>query len=269
MSSMDELLDVMRRLRDPASGCAWDIEQTFDSIAPYTIEEAYEVVDAIERKDRVDLRDELGDLLLQVVFHAQIASEENAFDFDDVATSIVNKMKRRHPHVFGDTSVSSTEELNQRWEAEKARERQKKQAASVGSATTLASELDGVAKNLPALKRADKLQRRAARVGFDWPDQSPVWDKLEEESAEFKSAVKTGQQNDIEDELGDMLFTLVNLARHHKVDPETALRRANGKFEARFRVVEKLASERSMTMQETDLATLDALWDEAKGELKS
>ena len=266
MPPIDELLAVMARLRDPESGCAWDLEQSFRSIAPYTLEEAYEVVDAIERGSLDELRDELGDLLLQVVFHARMAQEVGAFGFDDVARAIVDKMVRRHPHVFGDARIDDPVELKRRWEAEKARER----AARAASATVAAnghagatppSALDGVAGALPALVRAAKLQSRAARVGFDWPDPEPVRAKVLEELDEVAAA---SGPDEIEDELGDLLFSVVNLARHVGADPETALRRACAKFERRFRTVERLAGERGTAPDALDLAELDALWDEAK-----
>lgn len=258
----------MRRLRDPQSGCAWDSEQTFASIAPYTVEEAYEVADAIERSDLAELKDELGDLLFQVVFHAQMASEQSAFTFNDVAAGIVDKMIRRHPHVFGDASFTSTAELNAAWEAGKAREREAKRARD-GTDGQPASALDGIAKTLPALQRAAKLQKRAARVGFDWPDIAPVWDKLDEEIGEVRDAADTADNDALADELGDLLFTVVNLARHYKVDANLALSRANVKFEKRFRQVEQLAVARNELVSEIDLAGLDALWVEAKANPES
>ena len=258
MPPIDELLDVMARLRDPASGCAWDLGQDFRSIAPYTLEEAYEVVDAIERGDLDELRDELGDLLLQVVFHARMAEEAGAFGFDDVARAIVDKMVRRHPHVFGDARTDDPAELKRLWEAGKARERAAK-AAPDGAGPP--SALDGVAVALPALVRAAKVQSRAARVGFDWPDAEPVRAKVLEELDEVAAA---SGPDEIEDEVGDLLFSVVNLARHVGADPETALRRACAKFEHRFRAVERLARERGVALDALDLAGLDALWDEVK-----
>jgi len=256
----------MRRLRDPESGCAWDIAQTFNTIAPYTIEEAYEVADAIERDDLDGLKDELGDLLLQVVFHAQMAQEQQLFNFDDVATAIVDKMVRRHPHVFSDASFSNTTELKVAWEAEKAREREAKRQRAGGEALQ-ASALDDIATNLPALKRADKVQKRAARVGFDWPESDAVWDKLHEEVTEVREAVSKEDADAMEDEVGDLLFTVVNLARHYAVDAETALRRANAKFEKRFQLVEQFAASDNRSLSELDLAELDALWERAKSDL--
>jgi len=258
MSAIDRLLDVMRALRDPDTGCPWDQQQTFDTIAPYTIEEAYEVADAVARGDIADLCDELGDLQLQVVFQAQIAKEAGHFDFDDVCQAIVDKMERRHPHVFGDTRIQDSEELNQHWETIKAAERGAKQTGEVPSS------LDGVAINLPALTRAQKIQKRAARVGFDWNDTAPVVDKVREELDEVLEALATKDANAVEDELGDLLFAVVNLARHVGTDAEIALRRATLKFEQRFRQVEELARERSLDMQEAELKQLDELWDLVK-----
>ena len=250
----------MARLRDPDGGCAWDLDQDFRSIAPFTLEEAYEVVDAIERGDLDDLRDELGDLLLQVVFHARMAEEVGAFDFADVARAIRDKLVRRHPHVFGDARVEGAAALKRAWEAEKARERAARRAAR-GAAESEPSALDGVARALPALARAAKVQGRAARVGFDWPDAEPVYAKVVEELDEVRAAASTEA---VEDELGDLLFSAVNLARHLGVDPEAALRRASAKFERRFREVERLAAGRGPALDALDLAALDALWDEAK-----
>ena len=251
----------MRQLRDPETGCAWDIEQTFNTIAPYTIEEAYEVADAIERNDLSDLQDELGDLLLQVVFHAQMASEQGSFAFDDVVNSIVDKMVRRHPHVFGDAKFANEAELKASWEASKAAERAGKSEDT--------SALADIAVALPALKRADKIQKRAARVGFDWPDVAPVWDKLQEETHEVQEALANDDAAAVQDEIGDLLFTMVNLARHVNVDAETALVAANNKFEKRFRQVEQLASKQQDVLSELSLSELDALWDKAKTTLGS
>lgn len=238
---MDRLLAIMARLRGP-DGCEWDRDQTWRSIAPYTIEEAYEVADAIDRGDSSDLRDELGDLLLQVVFHSRIAEEAGAFDFDDVVDSVADKMERRHPHIFGDDAASPG------WEAIKAVERQE---GVDGSA------LAGIAHALPALMRAEKLQKRAARVGFDWPDASGPRAKIDEELAEVASASGDGA---LTDEIGDLLFSVVNYARHLRVDPEAALRGANAKFERRFRKVEHAAGDLSTLT----LDDMDALWAKAK-----
>ena len=253
---MPRLLEIMRRLRDPDSGCPWDIEQDFGTIAPYTIEEAYEVADAIERADWDELRGELGDLLLQVVFHAQIADDRGLFAFEDVANAIADKMVARHPHVFGDESRDkSTEQQTRDWEAIKAAERADKAQTGV---------LDGVAVGLPALLRALKLQKRAARVGFDWPETTQVLDKIAEESAELVEAAETLPQDKIEEEMGDLLFVMANLARHLKIDPEAALRRANAKFTRRFARIEDWLAEAGKTPEQSDLAEMDALWNRAK-----
>lgn len=255
------LLAIMRTLRDPESGCPWDIEQDFVSIAPYTIEEAYEVADAIERADWRDLTGELGDLLLQVVFHAQIAQDRGLFDFNDVANGISDKMVARHPHVFGSESRNKTAAQQTRdWEAVKAIER----AARAESGT-----LDGVALGLPALLRAVKLQKRAARVGFDWPQTAQVLDKVAEEMAELLEADASGDSDHTEEEFGDLLFVMANLARHMKIDPEAALRRANAKFVRRFQRVESLLAAQGKTPSESDLAEMDALWNRAKSEEKA
>ncbi len=257
--AIEQLLQVMSRLRDPQGGCAWDLEQSFASIAPYTIEEAYEVADAIERHNLEDLKEELGDLLLQVVFHSQMAAEQHAFSFNDVVQVIVDKLIRRHPHVFSDSHGGSAAEVTKIWEAEKARER-----ANKVTEADEASALDGIAVTLPALNRADKLQRRASMVGFDWPDQAPVWDKIREEMSEVKVAVQAEDSDAIEDELGDLLFAVVNLVRHLGLNPETALRRANNKFECRFRCVEKLAMVSQQSLAELGTDALDVLWGQAK-----
>ncbi len=285
-SALPQLLTIMRRLRNPETGCAWDVKQSFQTIAPFTVEEAYEVADAIERNDLEDLCDELGDLLFQVVFHAQIATELGAFTFDDVVQSIVDKMIRRHPHVFGDVVYETEEDLKAGWEAIKTEERRMKLArhrpssaqavdlanptstdrSSAAPAAEQISALDGIARNLPALKRADKVQKRCARIGFDWPDIGPVWGKLEEEIAEVREALTSGEQDAVEDEIGDLLFTVVNLARHCSIDSELALQRASVKFETRFRRVEQLAIAESVSLQSLSLDQLDALWDTAKEE---
>lgn len=258
--AIDRLLAIMARLRDPQDGCPWDIEQNFASIAPYTIEEAYEVADAIERGDMDDLKDELGDLLLQVVFHARMAEEAGLFAFDDVADAISAKMTRRHPHVFGSEGERTSGEVKTRWEEIKAEEKAAKGVAS-------ASILDDVPLALPALARAVKLQNRAARVGFDWPDTSLVIDKLNEEMLELSAEIaKGGDPDRLEDEMGDLLFVYANLARHMKVDPEAALRRANAKFRRRFgRIEEKLAA-LGKRPEDSTLEEMDNLWNEAKRE---
>lgn len=257
---IETLLDIMARLRDPQDGCPWDVEQDFASIAPYTIEEAYEVADAIERGDMDDLKDELGDLLLQVVFHAQMAKEERLFDFSDVVRAICEKMIRRHPHVFGDEEQRSAGSVKGRWEKIKAEEKAAKGAKQ-------ASILDDVPLSLPALVRAIKLQNRAARVGFDWPDISQVIDKLNEEMLELSAELaKGGDADRLEDEMGDLLFVYANLARHLNVDPEAALRRANAKFRRRFgRIEEKLAAA-GKRPEDSTLEEMDAFWNEAKRE---
>ncbi|WP_104018033.1 nucleoside triphosphate pyrophosphohydrolase [Roseovarius nitratireducens] len=257
---MPRLIEIMARLRDPETGCPWDIEQDFASIAPYTIEEAYEVADAIERGDWRDLRAELGDLLLQAVFHAQIARDKGLFNIEDVANAISDKMIARHPHVFGEENRDkSAEQQTRDWEAVKAAER----AASGESGT-----LDGVALGLPALLRAVKLQKRAARVGFDWPETLHVLNKIREEVEELHEAAESGDQAHVEEEFGDLLFVMANLARHMKLCPETALRRANAKFTRRFARIEALLAEDGRRPEESDLAEMDALWNAAKAEEK-
>lgn len=255
------LIAIMARLRDPALGCPWDIEQDFSTIAPYTIEEAYEVADAIDQENWQDLRDELGDLLLQVVFHAQIAKDRGLFDIEDVARAIADKMVARHPHVFGaESRDKSAEQQTRDWEAIKAAER---------AAQAQAGTLDGVALGLPALLRAVKLQKRAARVGFDWPETAQVLDKITEEVAELHEAAARLPQDKIEEEFGDLLFVMANLARHLKVCPETALRRANAKFTRRFERIEAFLAALGRTPAESNLAEMDALWNRAKSEERS
>jgi MazG family protein len=259
--AIDRLLTIMARLRDPDGGCPWDLEQDFASIAPYTIEEAYEVAEAIERGDMDELKDELGDLLLQVVFHAQMAAEQGSFGFEDVANAISDKMVRRHPHVFGDETQREAGGVKGRWEEIKAEERAAK------GARRPASILDDVPLALPALSRAVKLQNRAARVGFDWPETRMVIEKLNEEMLELSEEIaKGGDADRLEDEMGDLLFVYANLARHLKIDPEAALRRANAKFRRRFgRIEEKLAAD-GRTPEQSTLEEMDAMWDEAKRE---
>jgi len=257
----DRLLQIMAKLRDPNGGCPWDLEQDFGTIAPYTIEEAYEVADAIARKDMADLRDELGDLLLQVVFHARMAEEVHEFDFEDVAKAISDKMIRRHPHVFAGQHLESTAAQTVSWETQKAQERAKK-ANHDGRE---ASALDGVSVTLPAQTRAVKLGRRAARVGFDWPEKSAVLAKLEEEVGELRQEIAAeAEPARLEDELGDVLFAVANLARHLDIDPEAALRRTNAKFEHRFRYVEQGLRAAGIKPREATLQEMDRLWDEAK-----
>ncbi len=273
--AIDRLLALMTRLRDPVAGCPWDLEQTFRSIAPHTIEEAYEVADAIEQGDLAALRDELGDVLFQVVFHAEIARQQGAFDFEAVATAITDKMIRRHPHVFGSADpVSDAGTQVARWEAHKAAERAR-QAHDTGRPS---SALDGVIRGLPGLTRALKLQKRAARVGFDWIETIDILDKIEEEIGELRAELPAAgspngppgpAQDRIADELGDLLFALVNLARRLEVDPEGALRSANAKFDRRFRRVEALLADQGRTPPEATLDEMEALWQQAKREERS
>jgi MazG family protein len=256
---LDRLLEVMRRLRDPERGCPWDIEQTFATIAPYTIEEAYEVADAIERADWDALPRELGDLLLQVVYHTQMGAEQGRFDFDAVAHGVADKMIARHPHVFGEDEVACSAALKAIWEERKAEER----AAKGGDPSVLAD----VPVGFPALTRALKLQKRAARVGFDWGAAEPILDKLKEEIAELEEAVADGAPPaERELELGDLLFTMVNLARHLEIDPEAALRATNAKFERRFRSIEAATARDGGTAGGLTLDELEALWERAKRE---
>lgn len=259
---IERLREIMRRLRDKESGCPWDIVQSFASIAPYTIEEAYEVADAIQRGSMNDLSGELGDLLLQVVYHAQMAEEDGAFDFDEVTRKISDKMVRRHPHVFGDESRDKTpERQTMDWEEIKASERR-------ADGEPRESALDGVATALPGLTRAVKLQNRAARVGFDWPHRDRVLDKLVEEAKELSDEIEAGAVENIEDEFGDLLFVMANLARHLKIDPEAALRRTNAKFERRFRVIEDRLSAQGKPLPEASLEEMDEIWNEVKREEK-
>jgi len=264
------LLTVMARLRDPDGGCPWDLEQDFATIAPYTIEEAYEVADAIDRGDLADLKDELGDLLLQVVFHAQMASEQGAFEFGDVVAAICDKMVRRHPHVFGDASVEDADAQTVAWEEQKRRERE-------ANGNEDRSALAGIARGLPEWQRATKLQKRAARVGFDWPDVTPVFAKLHEEIDEVRAefAALDASPGDavardrLEDEIGDVLFVCANLARHAQVDVGAAMRRANLKFERRFRAMEALAQAEGTSLAELPLQAQDRLWNRAKADEKA
>ena len=264
------LLGIMAALRDPRSGCPWDVQQDFASIAPYTIEEAYEVADAIGRGDLHDLRDELGDLLLQVVFHARMAEEQGAFAFADVVAAISDKMERRHPHVFAGATVEDAEAQTRKWEEHKRRERE-----ANGDADR--SALAGIARGLPEWQRAVKLQKRAARVGFDWPSHAPVIDKLHEEidevRAEFEAVAAdpgdAAARDRLEDELGDLLFVAANLTRHAKVDFGAALRRANAKFERRFRAMERLADDDGTDLSALPLEAQDRYWDRAKADEKS
>ena len=262
---MARLLEIMAHLRDPQSGCPWDKEQSFRTIAPYTIEEAYEVADAIEREDWAALREELGDLLFQVVFYAQMGREKAWFDFADIARDIADKMERRHPHVFGDapgdSGIETAEDQTRAWENHKAAERGAK-AIDIAEH----SALDGVPLALPALTRAEKLQKRAARVGFDWPEAAQVLDKIEEEIAELRAELKAGSKPGprTEDELGDLLFALVNLARHLGHDADQALRGTNAKFERRFRFIETELAKAGRRPDQASLDEMEALWQRAK-----
>jgi ATP diphosphatase len=260
---IDKLLDIMAALRDPDSGCPWDIEQTFKTISAYTIEEAYEVADAIERMDLHDLRDELGDLLFQVVFHAHMANEQGAFNFEDVVAAISDKLIRRHPHVFGEEKVKDRQALNEAWEKHKKDERQAKQHRQK-------SVLDGIASTMPALRWSSKLQKRAAHHGFDWDDIAPVFDKLQEEIGELRAEiVHQNNQERIADELGDILFACVNLSRHLDVNPEQALRDSNIKFISRFTVVEELLQQDGRQMDDCSVAELEDYWQKAKTRLSA
>lgn len=260
-AELERLLGIMARLRDPQHGCPWDLEQNFATIAPYTIEEAYEVADAIDRGDLDDLCDELGDLLLQVVFHAQMASEQGAFGFAEVARAISDKMQRRHPHVFAQVDVGGSADVMVNWEAIKRAER-----AAKGNADT--SALAGISRGLPEWQRAVKLQSRAARVGFDWPGPEPVIDKVREEldevAAEFARGPVADNAARLEEELGDLLFVCANLARHAQVDVGAALRQANLKFERRFRAMEAAAARDGQAMAELDLDAQEQLWQRVK-----
>jgi nucleoside triphosphate diphosphatase len=255
--SLRRLLDIMATLRDPVRGCPWDREQDFSTIAPYTIEEAYEVADAIEKQDLAGLRDELGDLLFQVVFHAQMAAEQGLFTFDDVAAGICNKMERRHPHVFGSERVDSAAAQTEAWEALKRKER----AVRTAEAGVLAD----VPTSLPALTRAVKLGKRASQAGFDWPDVAGVLDKIQEELDELRVEVESGADPvRVSEEAGDLLFSVANLCRHTQQDPETALRQTNAKFERRFRHVETRLQQQGRVLADASLDEMDALWNEAK-----
>ncbi|MGE8942569.1 nucleoside triphosphate pyrophosphohydrolase [Leptospira interrogans] len=258
------LIDIMRRLRTPVTGCPWDLEQTFETIVPYTVEEAYEVADAIARGDLDELRDELGDLLLQVVYHSRIAEEQQEFDFGDVVHAVTAKMIRRHPHVFGDEATRAAGVTKGFWDRIKAAEK-----AALGRDEPQKSLLDDVPLALPALTRAIKLQNKAARVGFDWPSLTPVLSKLQEELTELETALAEQQTSGgvdpkVVEEFGDLLFVVANVARHLEIDPETALRGANDKFTRRFRHIEQSLAAEGRTPEQSTLEEMDALWDEAK-----
>lgn len=263
MRKIDDLLAIMARLRDPDNGCPWDIEQSFETIVPYTIEEAYEVADAVDRRDYADLCDELGDLLLQVVFHARMAEEAGHFRFDDVVAAICNKMVTRHPHVFAEAKADTADEVLTNWDAIKRRERE-----SAGDEDR--SALAGITRGLPEWQRATKLQKRAAKVGFDWPDVNPVFDKLHEEIDEVRAEFAAGgDPARLTDEIGDVLFVCANLARHARVDVSTAMRHANAKFERRFRRMEAIAAEAGESLESKSLVQQEDLWQRAKREERS
>jgi len=271
--AVEQLLMVMSMLRDRQSGCPWDLEQSISSLVPYTLEEVYEVVDAIEKGDMVELEDELGDLLFQVVFYAQIASEKGDFDFNDIAAAITRKLVRRHPHVFPDGDVTkfgeesdiSSDQVAVNWEIIKKQEREEKQAKRGDrSQEAPSSVLDDVPRSLPAMERAKKLQKRAASHGFDWPDLGPVLAKVREEIAELEEALAGDSKQRVEEELGDVLFAVVNLARHSSIEPEAALRGTNKRFEMRFRWIETRLTEQDKNLDQTNLDELDTLWNEAK-----
>ncbi|MBX9461632.1 MAG: nucleoside triphosphate pyrophosphohydrolase [Aquamicrobium sp.] len=262
------LIEIMAALRDPQTGCPWDVEQDFASIAPYTIEEAYEVADAIQRGDRDDLRDELGDLLLQVVYHARMAEEEGAFDFGDVVHAVTKKMIRRHPHVFGDEAARGAGMAKGMWERIKAEEKAEKRAARLARGLDPEDHgkgfLDGIPLVHPALTRALKLQEKAARVGFDWKEAKPILDKIEEEIGELREAMEKGAEDEVAGEFGDVLFALVNFGRHLKLDAEDALRRTNEKFRTRFHYVEAALQAQGRTLDDASLDDMEALWQQAK-----
>ena len=263
MEQMQRLLKVMAALRDPERGCPWDKQQTFATILPHTIEEVYEVAEAIDHGDMSALREELGDLLFQIVFYAQMAKEAGEFEFADIAAGISDKLEQRHPHVFGDADITTADAQTQAWEQHKARERH---AKAVGE-QRVASALDNVPVALPGLMRAMKLQRRAARQGFDWSDIEPVLGKIEEELAEVREVLAEGADSEkLMHEVGDLIFACVNLARHADIDPEIAMRGVNGRFELRFRRVEELARQQNQSLAQMSLEELDKLWDQAKAE---
>ncbi len=258
MTPINQLLEIMASLRHPETGCPWDIKQTFSTIVPYTLEEAYEVADSIERGQMDELKDELGDLMFQVVFYAQMAKEQKLFEFDDVIKAINDKLVRRHPHVFAGEQYENEKTLNEAWEKSKALERDDK------AETKQASILEGVAHALPALKRSQKLQKRAAREGFDWPTIEPVFDKIQEEIEEVKQAMQEKDKQAVFEEVGDLLFACVNLARHLDVDAEESLRCGNSKFEKRFSYIEEQLLRKNKTFQQCDLEELESYWIEAK-----
>lgn len=258
MQNMNKLLEIMAALRNPQSGCPWDIKQSFKTIVPYTLEEAYEVADSIERGAMGELKDELGDLLFQVVFYAQMGKEQDLFEFSDIVDAINDKLVRRHPHVFADAKFENEQAVHENWEKSKAAERDQR------AHTETASILDGVAHALPALKRAQKLQKRAARVGFDWPDIEPVLGKLDEEIAELRQAIQQKDHSALSEEIGDLIFTCVNLARHLNVDAEESLRSCNHKFESRFNYIEQQLQQDNRDIHQCDIDELEVLWQQAK-----
>lgn len=268
---IQDLIAIMAALRTPKTGCPWDLEQSFETIAPYTIEEAYEVIDAIERGDMVDLKDELGDLLLQVVFHARIAEEAKLFAFPDIVEAITKKLIRRHPHVFGNKDAHSPAAVKTLWDdikaEEKAERRAARKAAGYTESEAHASLLSGIPEALPALTRAEKIQSKASKVGFDWNDPLVVLDKIEEETDEIRDAMASGSKAEITEEIGDLLFAVVNLARHLKIDPEQALRSANNKFAKRFNYIEHSLEAKNQPIKDATLDEMEALWQEAKGKV--
>lgn len=270
-NSINTLLEIMKQLRDPERGCSWDKKQDFVSIAPYTVEEAYEVADAIERNDMVDLVDELGDLLLQVVFHAQMAAEMNAFDFSDVVESINKKMIRRHPHIFGENKNLSPQEVKQQWEAIKQEEQleKKRKKAQIGSQQHLRKEtyISDIPNNLPALTRAYKISQKAVQVGFEWETIDDVFDKLDEEKRELQEAILSNNQDHIEEEMGDLLFVAVNLSRKCNIHPEQAMHRFNRKFIDRFSSIENRLADQGLSLEEASLEQMEAAWQNAKNPL--
>ncbi|MBB3020002.1 ATP diphosphatase [Microvirga lupini] len=267
-TDITRLLEIMAALRTPGTGCPWDLEQNFASITPYTLEEAYEVVDAIERGDLADLRDELGDLLLQVVFHARMAEEQGAFAFGDVVEAITKKLIRRHPHVFGSIENLSPGDVKHLWDSIKAEEKAERKAERAKMGLSAEAHevgfLGSIPTALPALTRAQKLTAKAAKVGFDWPDAAQVVDKIHEELEEVKEASSSGDRDKVEDEIGDLLFSVTNLARHFGIDPEQALRRTNAKFERRFRAVEQGLGEQDRSLDDASLEEMERLWVAAK-----
>ena len=266
MQSMQQLLEIMRALRDPASGCPWDLKQNFQSLIPYTLEEAYEVADAIERNNPDDIKSELGDLLFQIVFYSQLATEQQAFDFNDVAQTICEKLIRRHPHVFAGKKVTTAEEQTIEWEKLKQQERKNKAAENNFNL----SHLDDVSRTLPSLMRAEKIQKRVAKEGFDWPDVKGVMDKIYEELDEVQQELDADvlDQTKLEDEIGDLFFSCINLSRYVKVDAEHSLRKANMKFERRFRQLEKIAHSKGLQINDMGIYELENLWKEVKANEK-